>query len=72
MQKCSTWSSKRRSCGESDAEVQHMEREAAVEWLMCCRNAAHGARSDGRAAKVLQKRLGPLILESCPTILLVS
>ncbi len=31
MQKCSTWSAERRSSDECDAEMQHMEREAAIE-----------------------------------------
>ncbi|WP_208414402.1 hypothetical protein [Paenibacillus castaneae] len=30
MQKCITWSAERRPSGESDAEMHHMERRAAV------------------------------------------
>ncbi|NIK79503.1 hypothetical protein FHS15_004664 [Paenibacillus castaneae] len=34
MQKCSTWSAKRRSSAECDAEVQHIQRGGAIERRM--------------------------------------
>ncbi|NIK78920.1 hypothetical protein FHS15_004066 [Paenibacillus castaneae] len=55
MHKCSTWSEKRRECGERDAEVHHMEREAVRVWRKRCRIASHGARSGAPAAKEMQK-----------------
>ncbi|NIK78570.1 hypothetical protein FHS15_003708 [Paenibacillus castaneae] len=55
MQKCSTWSAERLWRGECNAEMQHMERGAAAARQMCCRSAAHGARSGGGGANVMQK-----------------
>ncbi|NIK78921.1 hypothetical protein FHS15_004067 [Paenibacillus castaneae] len=55
MQKCISWSSKRRECGESDAEVHHMEHEAARVRRKRCISASHGARSGASVAKEMQK-----------------
>ncbi|WP_208414699.1 hypothetical protein [Paenibacillus castaneae] len=55
MHKCIIWSAKWRECGERDAEVHHMEREAVRMRRKRCRSASHGARSGVSAAKVMQK-----------------